>query len=437
MIHLGHILIIDEDGTRGEAMLARVRALGYEGLVAGTAAAAIEAVARTRPDIVLVGPTPDREQIALGAAIKAAPGGHEIPVCLMAPDRRPALRRDALAAGIDDMLAPPLSELKLSARLRPLLRLSVMHQELHLRAGTARRFGLSIDETVERDRVEAGYPLLVVGPEGEAVSRPLAEAKIALAADPFAAEEMLDRSNFDAAVLAPETSPHAYLDLCAQARNNPRLFNLPVLMLGGDEGPSEEDSYRNGASGYFARPADDLELRSAVLSLVRRQRLRWAIRQALMKTLAGDTRDEGTGVYRRAFLDSYLAERVEFARSHGRHLSVIFVRIPDVENIRQRFGEPQAAHLRLQLAQWITGLLRGEDLTARYDDNEFCVVLPDTPAAEAAIVTHRIGGVLANTDFAVKDVYQPVKVWVFVGCADLRTDDDVATLIQRGRQAVV
>jgi len=50
------------------------------------------------------------------------------------------------------------------------------------------------------------------------------------------------------------------------------------------------------------------------------------------------------------------------------------------------------------------------------------------------VVMHRIAGVLAYTDFAVREVYQPVKVWVQVGCTDARNDDTVASLLARGRR---
>jgi two-component system cell cycle response regulator len=76
-------------------------------------------------------------------------------------------------------------------------------------------------------------------------------------------------------------------------------------------------------------------------------------------------------------------------------------------------------------------------MTARFEADEFCVVLPDTPKEEADIVMHRISGVLAYTDFAVLGVFQPVKAWVRAGAASLRPDDTMATLIARARATVV
>jgi two-component system cell cycle response regulator len=64
-------------------------------------------------------------------------------------------------------------------------------------------------------------------------------------------------------------------------------------------------------------------------------------------------------------------------------------------------------------------------------------MLPDSPLSEASLVINRIAGVLAYTDFAVRDVYEPVKVWVRVGSAELTDGDTAESLIARARQAMI
>jgi two-component system cell cycle response regulator len=161
------------------------------------------------------------------------------------------------------------------------------------------------------------------------------------------------------------------------------------------------------------------------------------VREALLEAAKPAIQDPATGLFSRAFLDAYLPIRVAHAHKLNRTLSIAFFRVPEVEHIRQRFGEEQANHLRLQVSQWITRLLRTEDLTALYQDNEFCVVLPDSPQKEADLVINRIAGVLAYTDFAVRDVYEPVKVWVRIGSAELQEGDSPESLSARARQAMV
>jgi len=438
MTHLANILIATDDLDLTRLLVERVHSFGYEGKAVTSQSAALEIAGSAHPDIVLVGSSlQGGDAFSLVAALKQIPSCVDIPVCLLAAERSVELHRRALEAGLDDVVPPPLDDYKLAARLRPLVRLATMHAELRHRAVSAKRFGIDVDPALPFVAIPSDYPLMIVGEDTNHLRAPLSEARITVAPEPYTAEDLLTSSNFDAAVLAPSGSIDPYLDLCAQVRNNPRLFNLPLVVVSDDETMSEATAYGNGASAYFSNPPNPDELKNSVLGLVRRQRTRWAIRQALSRTMSDANRDKGTNLYSRAFFDAYLSDRVEQSTRQHRHLSLMFFRIPDIEGVRQRFGETQANHLRLQCAQWITGLLRGEDMTARFDENEFCVVLPDTPKNEAEIVMHRIAGVLAYTDFAVVDVYQPVKVWVRVGGADIQPGDSVESLVARAREGIV
>ena len=437
MNHLASILVVAEDSAFGLDVISKLRSHGYDARLVSSKAAALATAQQAHPDVLIIGRSMEGgDPLELTQELRANANSSDIPVCLLAANPTAELRWQALEVGIDDVVPSPFTEAKLMARLRPLVRLSTMHTELRQRSFSAANFGVKARQSLTRDVTTSDYPVILIGERVDDLIAALPDAKLAIATDPYQAESLLEQTNFDVAVVSPGENVGSYLDLCDQVRNNPRLFNLPVLMVNDDSRINEELAYRHGASAYLDRPLDSRSLGSTTLSLVRRQRLRWSIRKALMETLQPTTKDSATGVYNRSFLNAYLTNQLDFAKIHGRHLSVAFLRIPDVDGIRQNFGEEQAQHLRLQLAQWITGLLRGEDLTARYDENEFCVVLPDTPKSEADLVTHRIAGVLAYTDFAVKDVYQPVKVWVRVGGAELNPDDDVTSFINRARQDI-
>jgi two-component system cell cycle response regulator len=368
--------------------------------------------------------------------LRASANTADIPVCLLASDASSELQHRALAAGVTDVLTPPISETKLFSRLRPLVRLASMQTELLQRSLVAQKFGISLGQARRRQDDKAER-ILLIGKETDVLAKHLPNAQLFRVDDPYQAEDGLEKHFYDAAILRPTGDPARYLDLCVQIRNNPRLFNLPVILVANPEEIDEDTAYQHGASGYFKDPADPFALNNAASFLVRRQKQRWAIREAFRDVEAPSLKDPATDVFSRTFFDAYVAQRVSYALDHGQPLSIGFFRVPDVENIRQRFGEAQANHLRLQVSQWILGLLRVEDMTARYEENEFCVMLPDSPLSEASLVINRIAGVLAYTDFAVRDVYEPVKVWVRVGSAELTDGDTAESLIARARQAMI
>jgi len=430
MIRLANVLIADDNSTRAQQVLGRLAGGGYHAAALADADAALAHARTEHPDLILVGSPAGRDAIALGGALKVDPATTDIPVLLFADNVTDELCKRALEAGLDDVLALDCDDAELQARLRPLVRLEIMHAELRQRAQIAQTFGIAARARVSGP-ADTPPALLLIGDATDIARQTLADiGDIVTAATLFEAEDMLPRRNFDAAVLCFAEEPEGVLGFCSQVRNNPRLFNLPMVLLSAL--PAAE-AYRRGATRVLPRDAAPALLRSAVLSLVRRQQLRWSIRAALNDSLTEATRDAVTGAYGRPFFDAYVAARLELAKAQNRHLSVVFFAAPNIDGVRRQFGEDAALHLTQQVGQWIGGLLRAEDLTAAYAANEFCVVLPDTPLAEAEVVMHRIAGVLAYTDFAVREVYQPVKVWVQVGCTDVRPDDTVASLLTRAR----
>ncbi|MBC7905827.1 MAG: diguanylate cyclase [Rhodospirillaceae bacterium] len=427
MIRLANVLIVDDNTSRADALVQRLGQGGYHAVVALNATEGWMHARLEHPDLVLIA----SEAVPFGRSLKADSVSGDIPVIVLAETVTPDLCALALDAGLDDVIALQCGDDELFARMRPLVRLATMHAELRHRAQIAETFGVAA-----RDRVsgpENALPaILLIGDDAARAQAVLGDCcDISLTDNLYEAEGLLTQRNFDAALVAFDVEPDDLLGFCSQVRNNPRLFNLPMVVLSGAD---TAEAYRRGATRVLPRPVDPVVLRSVMLTLVRRQQLRWSIRGALNDSLQGAARDDATGAYSRVFLDAFLSNRLDAAKAQDRHLAVVFFASPNVDGVRRQFGEDAALHLTQQVGQWITGLLRAEDLTAAYGPAEFCVVLPDTPLAEAEVVMHRIAGVLAYTDFAVREVYQPVKVWVQVGCTDSREDDDMASLLVRARK---
>ena len=429
MIRLAHVLIVDAGKARAESLRDRLTDAGYSVAILDNAADGRRAIAADHPDLVLIGEV--ETPVAMAAEVKRAAATADIPVLLIADHMSPQLCGHALESGCDGVLTADCEDDELLARIRPLGRLATMHGELRLRAGLAQRFGVAA-----RDRVVAGNEvrptILVAGDDHDTVRAVLGDAmEITHAATLTEAEDLLTRRNFDAAVLAFRTVPESALGFCAQVRHNPRLFNLPIVLLSGGDAA---EAYRAGASRVMAPAVDPLVLRAGIVILVRRQQLRWSIRAALADSLTAATSDEETGAFRREFFEQYLEERLGLATGTRRHLALACFTAPNIDDIRRQFGDDAASHLTQQFGQWIAGLLRAEDLVARIGRHEFAVVLPDTPLAEAETVIHRIAGILTYTDFAVREVYQPVKLWVQVGATDAQAGDDLASLLARARR---
>ena len=142
MIHLANILIADADAASAQELLRKVRSHGYDGRTVTSVEAVLSTVQQELPDIILVcSHLNGGDAFATAVALRAIPSCADIPICLLSDVRTADFRTRALDAGLDDSLAPPLDEGKLVARLRPLVRLSIMQAELRRHCPQLRRRG--------------------------------------------------------------------------------------------------------------------------------------------------------------------------------------------------------------------------------------------------------------------------------------------------------
>jgi two-component system cell cycle response regulator len=436
---LARILVLSEDKTRSRELSKFLRRQGYA-TSAGDFSIATRKLARDEhPDLALIdaGDAGDKA-CKIATALIEGDAAH-FPVVVLAENPSPAFRRRCLAAGIDDVVSAPASETILLSRIRPLVRLAIMNTELEQRAATARRLGIDVATAPVRRAGDETRRVIVTANMAEnlaeiesALER---DFELATARDVFTAASMLHETPFDALVVVIEGNGEDALYLCSQIRNNTRLFNLPALLVA-DRGAFEslDEPYRSGASAVLLRPLDETELQTTIESLVRRQKLRSATRGQLADIQAKAGAGEVGGVYRRDFLLGHLDRLAAAAESWRKHLSLVSFQIQNLSWVARDFGADAANDLLRQVAEWITVLVRAEDMVARHGDNEFCVVLPDTAIEDAEVVAQRISGVVLNTQFGVAGTNDPVSAWLQAGCTDFRPGDTAASLIARAHE---
>jgi len=115
------ILVVDDEPSVRDALDRALRMDGYKVLLAGDGEEALEALANTPPDAVLLDvlmPAPDGLEVC--RRLRAA--GDRIPVLMLTARDAVPDRVKGLDAGADDYLVKPFALEELTARLRALLR---------------------------------------------------------------------------------------------------------------------------------------------------------------------------------------------------------------------------------------------------------------------------------------------------------------------------
>ena len=366
-----------------------------------------------------------------------------IPIVLFGASKTPALMTLGRELRIDEILTADVSSEEVLLRLRPVLRLSTMRAETRRRVTLARRMGVTITSQDVFAVDDDPFKVLLVGVEDLAsLGAPkdlIRRCIVTPCLDHAVARELIFDGSFDAVIvrLARSEVCAECGEFCSQIRHNPRLFNLPLVVLAEDGAFDDRmEPMRHGASRVLPLPSMPEELEFVVLTLTNRQRLRWRMRAIIEQTHAKATADPRSCCYSMPFLSAHLEQLIAAAREWQKHLTLAVFRFPAIVTVGEEFGQEAGDHLMRQMAQWITGLVRVEDVTAHEDGYDFYLALPDTPIAEARMVLHRIAGVLAYTDFAVEEVYRPIQVEVLMGFAELEPDDTAETLAERARANV-
>ena len=435
--HIANIIVASTNNVQLKAFSNKLEEHNYTVLPCDNIA--LETKAKTaHPDLIVIDVSCDGfDGFEAAQKIKSEDETKYIPVVLMANEKSEELYTRGTDVKVDDIFIYSVDIQEFLVHIKPLLRLSTMFMELNNRVQLAKEFDAPANAKINSDD-GAPYQILLVAPkDGDKATLETilnGNCNIDVCADFFAAEDKLAEGVYDAAICHLDLdNQEQVLSLSSRARNNPRLFNLPVLVLSEGVLADRMDAYRRGVTRIIRRPLSHSSLMSKIQMLVRRQRLRWNIRNALDTTRSGHTLDQTSNAYTKDFFQKHLIEQVANAHKWQKHLSVIFFSIPNLPDLKKQFGDESAQHLLQQINQWISSLTRVEDLVARFDENEFCISLPDTPIDEAQIVMHRIAGILSYTDFAVIDVFQPVSIWVESGITAVELGDDVDILINRAR----
>src|SRR5690606_26461810 len=155
------------------------------------------------------------------------------PVVMVTALDQPSDRVRGLKAGADDFLTKPVNDLQLLSRVRSLVRLKTLSDELRARAATAHT--LSIDHALDGAMGDEPGNVLLVDGRGSSQERvvravrPIAEVAgmSARQAALFHAAE----SNYELVTVNANFEEYDPLRLCSQLRSLERTRFLPVLLI--------------------------------------------------------------------------------------------------------------------------------------------------------------------------------------------------------------
>jgi len=130
-LHRRRILVVDDEEVNRNLLDAYLAPLGCEVQLAGDGLQALRMIERSIPDIVLTDAMmPVMDGFELCRAVKARESSRLMPVVMVTALSQVDDRVRALDAGADDFLVKPADRLEVQARVRSLLRIQDIHDQL-------------------------------------------------------------------------------------------------------------------------------------------------------------------------------------------------------------------------------------------------------------------------------------------------------------------
>ena len=255
---------------------------------------------------------PDMSGFDVCAALKADARTAHVPVIMVTALDQAEDRVKGLECGADDFLTKPVSDVALVTRVKSLVRLKMVTDELALRAAAMQSVGQSsVDLFAEN--ADIGGRILVVDDRENSTGRIRQALKrrfeVEITADPAdAPRSRRRRSDFDLLIVSLTLAAGDGLRLCSQIRSIDRLRQTPVLLItDADETPALMRALDLGVNDYIIRPIDIMELRARVRTQLRRKRYAERLRDMVSSAVELAVTDPLTGLYNRRYLDAHLA----------------------------------------------------------------------------------------------------------------------------------
>ncbi|ESQ78774.1 PleD family two-component system response regulator [Asticcacaulis sp. YBE204] len=434
------ILVVDDIPANVRLLQAKLEADYYEVIVAHSGHEALELAVNDPPDLILLDVMmPELDGYAVTRQLKEHPTTRHIPIILVTALDGREDRLSGLEAGADDFLTKPVDDVILFARLKALVRLKQMFDELRQREASSRRMGLFDAAQLQRQVTATGNVLIIDDnpKQAERLMHALgATHRCAYETDPQKALKIA-AGRVDLLVLNLTVRAFDALRFVAQLRSSEATRQTPVLgIFNADDRPVLLKALELGVNDVLPKPVDSLELIARARTQIRRKRYADFLRTSLDKSLELAVTDPLTGLNNRRYMDMQLAQLMRRHLKTDEDVSVLLLDIDHFKRVNDGFGHDAGDEVLREFAGRLGINVRAIDMPCRMGGEEFVVIMPDTDSADAQVIAERVRSNVAAAPFALADG-RTLDVTVSVGVATLTgLGDSIEAMLKRADEAV-
>ena len=436
------VLVVDDVLANVRLLEAKLTAEYFEVFTAMDGADALDIVQRAEPDIVLLDVLmPGMDGIEVCRRIKNNRQTEHIPVVMLTAIDKPEDRLRGLEAGADDFLVKPVGDIALFCRVKSLVRLKMLTDELRLRAAASDRHRTTRFTASNADGQKGGRILFVDA--GRDILDRMSEAGgsrhvIKPVADPSRVIAEMSDDDYELVIINLDLEKFDGLRLCSQLRSIERTRHVPILVIA-DPNDSEHlmRALDMGVNDYLLLPLDKQEFLARVNTQIKRWRYTENLRASVTQSIELAVTDPLTGLYNRRFMERQLSSLLSEAVNCGKLLAVLAFDIDHFKCVNDSHGHDAGDRVLRELASRMRESLRDRDLPCRTGGEEFVVVVPNADAGEAMTIAERLRRKICERPFDAGATGGPLGITVSIGVAALEGfEDSLEKLLKRADEAL-
>ena len=191
--------------------------------------------------------------------------------------------------------------------------------------------------------------------------------------------------------------------------------------------------FRGDSYDFVTEPVDEKELNLRVKNLLKIKELKETINQV-------STTDALTGLHNRKFLHERLEAEISRAKRYDTKLSCLLLDIDFFKVVNDMYGYDWGDVLLKKIAEMLKSFIRKEDILTRYGDEEFIVILPNTPEENAFIFAERFRREIEKMEFipAGEEERHPITISGGISSYPFlqNVEEDANTLIRYAEHAL-
>ncbi len=400
------VLVVDDILANVRLLEAKLKAEYFDVTTAMDGVSALEKIQRVRPDIVLLDVMmPGMDGIEVCRRIKANPSTRHIPVIMVTALDQPRDRVRGLEAGADDFLTKPLNDVALFSRVKSLVRLKMITDELI--ASNSGNGGLPPGADILSEQEASRPGKIVLIDDQEHMARRISRAiegnhEITVISDPHEALNAVEENDFELIMVNLDMDSYDGLRLCSQLRSLEKSRQVPILIIiDPDDIPRMARAMELGVNDYLMRPIDRQELLARINTQIRRWRYTCKLRDNMRNSFALAVTDPLTGLYNRRYMNTHGEALVDEAINRGRTISMLLLDLDYFKRVNDQHGHDVGDRVLKELASRLRRQVRRLDVVCRVGGEEFVILLPNAEVQVAWRVAERIRAAVSDTPFDV------------------------------------